>query len=178
MGRPADIVIERDDGAGQPLPVEAVQHRGSEAGEVDFDDLFGAEEFVKAAAEVTTRFDDERPRPADIEAHHLEKDRVGALDTMRDDDDRGPADSDCRARPEFEPQTGINPAPADANAVGQRDDLCGSRVGFGEAIGFRPIEPRLEARADATLMRFGRKGRVIEDAEQGVRDPGLMKCAQ
>jgi hypothetical protein len=49
---PFDIVVERDDRARQALPVEAVEHRRSQAGQVDFDDLLGPKELVEPAAEM------------------------------------------------------------------------------------------------------------------------------
>src|SRR4051794_21343560 len=96
---PFDAVVERDDWPWQAGPIEAAQHRRGEAGEVDLDDLLGAEELIEAAAEMTTRFDHDRAGPGDIEPHHLEKHRVGALHAMRDYNDGDSADPERRARP-------------------------------------------------------------------------------
>src|SRR5438094_9367865 len=89
---PFDTLVERDNRARQSGPGEAVEHWRGQAGEVDLDDLLGAEELVEAAAKMTARFDHDRAGPTDIKSHHLEKDRVGALHPVRDDDDRNPAD--------------------------------------------------------------------------------------
>src|SRR5436190_671345 len=103
-------------------PFEAVEHRRGKAGKVDFDDLLGAEELVETAAEMAARLDHDRPRSTDIEPHHLEKDRIGALHAVRDHDDGDPADLECGARSELQPQSGINAATADTVPVRQRDN--------------------------------------------------------
>src|SRR5437763_17045978 len=84
---PFDIVVEWDDRAGQAFPLEAVQHRRGEAGQVDFDDLVRSEEFVEAAAEMPARLDNDRARLGNVEPHHLEKYRLGALYAVRDHTD-------------------------------------------------------------------------------------------
>src|SRR5215475_8686780 len=104
---PLHVVVEGDYRTRETLPGKAVQHRRGQAREIDFDDLLGAEELVKAAAEMAAGFDHDRTRPANIEVHHLEKDRVGALHPVRDDDNRDPAHSEGGAGPELEPQPGI-----------------------------------------------------------------------
>src|SRR6516225_9069524 len=114
---PFDIVVEWDDRAAQALPVEAIQHRRREAGEVDFDDLVRSKEFVEAATEMPPRLDDHRAGPGDIEPHHLEKDRIGALHAMRNHDDGDAADLERGAGPELQPKSGIDPASADTVAV-------------------------------------------------------------
>src|SRR5580704_17512607 len=83
---PVDPVIERDHWARQMVPFEIRQHRRAEAGEVDLEDLLGAEKCVDPAAEMATRLDDDDPRLGDVETHHLKEHRVGALPPHRHDD--------------------------------------------------------------------------------------------
>src|SRR5262249_59237069 len=97
---------------------------GGEPGEMDSDDLPGRKELVETAAEMAARFDDDRARPAEVETHHLEKDRIGALHPVRDDDDGDSADPEGGAGTELEPQSGIDAAPPDATAVGECDNRC------------------------------------------------------
>src|SRR6201987_1523257 len=116
--RPFDVVVERNDGARQALPLEAVEHRRGQARQVDLDDLLRAEEFVEATAEMAARFDNDRSRAADVEPHHLEKDGVGALHAVGDHDDLDTPNPQRGARPELEPQSGIDAASADTMTVG------------------------------------------------------------
>src|ERR1700731_3166864 len=140
---PFDIVVERNDRAGQALPFETGQHRRGEAGQVYFDDLVRSKELVEAAAEMAARLDDDRTCPGDVEPHHLEKDRIGALHAMRDHDDGDPADLERGAGSELKPQSGVDAAAADAVPVGQCDDSGRRGVRLGELRILRPVEPRL-----------------------------------
>ena len=91
---------------------------------------------------------------------------------------RDAADLERRARPEFEPQPGIDAATPNADAVGQCRYRGRRGVRLGEVVGLRPIELRLEARPDASPVRLGREIGIVEDTEQRALDAGLVKCTQ
>src|SRR5579885_2154763 len=127
---------------------------------------------------MAARLDRDDPRRGDVEAHHLEEHRVGALGAVRHDDNRDAADAERRARAEGEPYPGIDAAPADAIAVVQRRHLGRRRPLLGELAGLVAVEARREPGADPLGMRLGGERRIVDDAEERALDPGLVKRAQ
>ena len=74
------------------------------------------------------------------------------MHAVRDDDHSDPADLKRRARPKFQPQSGIDAAAADAMPAGQRDHRRRRGVRLGKIGGLRPVKLRLERLAD-TIRR-------------------------
>ena len=175
---PFDIRVERDHRPRQPRPVEAPEDRRGQSREIDLDDLIGAEELVEAAAKMAARLDDHGARPADLEAHHFEEDRVGALHPLRYDDHREAADLQRGAGAKRQPHAGVDAAPPDAIASGQGYDLGRRSPRLGEFGRLRPIELCFEPRAEAASMRLGGQIGVIEDAEKGAVDTRLVERVQ
>src|SRR5205823_1594166 len=146
--------------------------------QIDLNDLIRPEEFVKPAPEMPARLDHDGARLADIDPHHLEEDRVGALHAMRHDHDGDAADYQCRARSEREPRPGIDAAAPDAIAVMQRANPRRRSPWLGEVCRLLAVKMRIEIVVQSMPVRFGGERRIVDDAEQRPLDAGLYEGAQ
>src|ERR1700726_2161957 len=84
------------------------QYWAGQAGAIHFDDLLMVEKFVEPAPEMPARLHHNHPGRRNIQAERLEKGGVGALHTLRHDNDDNPPDRQGHGRPEIDGVAGEN----------------------------------------------------------------------